>query len=135
LPIMLTEVSRGRISISDYVRIASVNPAKVWRLYPRKGTIRLGSDADIVVVDLAAVAKIDQEKLHSKSKVSAWHGRDVKGLPIYTLVRGKVIVANGELVGERGWGRYVSQTPAVPTPRNEHLALFDASFHKSASPN
>lgn len=133
LPIMLTEVSRGRITISDYVRLASVNPAKIWRLYPRKGTIRIGSDADIVIVDLAATDKIDQERLHSKSKVSAWHGKDVKGLPIYTLVRGRVIVANGELVGERGWGRHVTQTPARPTPRNEHLALFDAESRKPAT--
>jgi dihydroorotase len=125
LPIMLTEVANGRISVSDYVRIASINPAKVWRLYPRKGTIRIGSDADIVIVDLDATATINQEKLHSKSKVSAWHGKAVKGLPVYTLVRGKVVVANGELVGEPGWGRYVTQTPAKPAPRNQHFALFD----------
>jgi dihydroorotase len=132
LPIMLTEVLRGRITISQYVQIASVNPAKIWRLYPRKGTIRIGSDADIVIVDLNARDKIDQEKLHSKSKVSAWHGREVIGLPIYTLVRGKVIVANGELVGERGWGRYVNQTSPKPTPRNEHFALYNVGSSEGA---
>jgi dihydroorotase len=132
LPIMLTEVANGRISLCDYVRTASTNPAKVWRLYPRKGVIRIGSDADIVIVDLARAGTIDQSKLHSKSKVSAWHGRQVKGMPIYTLVRGKVIVANDELVGEPGWGRYVTQTPGKPAPRNEHLALFDVGSPEAA---
>jgi dihydroorotase len=117
LPLMLTEVARGRLTLTDYVRIASVNPAKLWRLYPRKGTIRVGSDADIVVVDLNLTGTIDQEQLHSKSRISSWHGREVRGLPVCTMVRGKVIVQDGVLRGAPGWGEYVSQTPAEPSPR------------------
>jgi dihydroorotase len=118
MPLMLTEVSRGRLTLSEYVRAAATNPAKLWRLYPRKGTIQVGSDADLVIVDLEREAKIDQTKLHSKSKISSWHGRAVRGLPVTTMVRGKVVVRDGELRGEPGWGRYVTQTPPKPMPRH-----------------
>jgi dihydroorotase len=118
MPLMMTEVARGRLSLSEYVRAAASNPAKLWRLYPRKGTIQVGSDADLVIVDFEREARIDQAQLHSKSKVSSWHGRDVCGLPVCTLVRGKVVAREGELCGEPGWGKYVAQTPATPVPRN-----------------
>jgi dihydroorotase len=118
MPLMLTEVSRGRLTLSEYVRAAATNPAKLWRLYPRKGTIQVGSDADLVIVDLDREARIDQAKLHSKSKVSSWHGRTVRGLPVTTMVRGNVVVRDGELRGEPGWGRCVTQTPPKPTPRH-----------------
>ncbi|MSP31580.1 MAG: allantoinase AllB [Pseudolabrys sp.] len=123
VPLMLTEVTRGRLSISEYVRIAATNPAKVWRLYPQKGVIQPGSDADITIVDLTAPFEVDQEKLHSKNKISAWHRWSGRGVPLYTLVRGKIVVENGKLVGEPGWGRYVHQTPTIPTPRNVLLSL------------
>jgi allantoinase len=119
MPLMLTEVWRGRLTLSEYVRAVAINPAKLWRLYPRKGTIRVGSDADIVIADPDREAEIDQTKLHSKSKISSWHGRAVRGLPVCTLVRGKVVVRDGELRGEPGWGRYVTQTPPEPAPRNK----------------
>lgn len=118
MPLMLTEVSRGRMTLSDYVRLSAVNPAKLWRLYPRKGTLRVGSDADIAIVDLDLAICIDQEKLHSKSKISPWHGRAVRGSPVCTMVRGKVIVSDGAVCGEPGWGAYVTQTPPRPAPRN-----------------
>jgi len=118
MPLMLTEVMRGRLTLSDYVRLAAVNPAKLWRLYPKKGTIRIGSDADLVVVDLDRTEVIDQERLHSKSRISSWHGREVRGVPVCTLVRGRVVVQDGVLRGEPGWGEYVSQTPPEPSPRN-----------------
>jgi len=118
MSLMLTEVSRGRLTLSDYVRLSAVNPAKLWRLYPRKGTIRVGSDADIVIVDLDRAGTIDQEKLHSKSRISSWHGREVRGQPVCTLVRGRVVVRDGALRTEPGWGQYVVQTPPQPAPRN-----------------
>jgi dihydroorotase len=118
MSLMLTEVSRGRLTLSDYVRLSAVNPAKLWRLYPRKGTIRVGSDADIVIVDLDRAGTIDQEKLHSKSRISSWHGREVRGQPVCTLVRGKVVVRDGALQAEPGWGQYVVQIPPQPAPRN-----------------
>jgi dihydroorotase len=123
MTLMLTEVANGRLTLSDYVRLSAINPAKLWRLYPRKGTIAIGSDADIAIVDLDRSGRIDQEKLHSKSRISPWHGREVRGMPVCTIVRGKVAVRDGKVLGAPGWGAYVAQTPAKPSPRLRPLDL------------
>jgi dihydroorotase (multifunctional complex type) len=99
LPLMLTEVNRGRLTIEQYVRLVSENPARVWGIYPRKGAIRIGSDADFVLVDLKADGKIEASKLHNKNTLTPYEGRLVKGLPRYTILRGKIIMAEGELTG------------------------------------
>jgi dihydroorotase len=118
MPIMLTEVNRGRMTISDYVRWSAVNPAKAWGIFPRKGIVQVGSDADLVVVDLGRESVIDQEALHSRSRISPWHGRTIIGQPRHTVVRGRVVVRDGELVGDAGWGRPVRQSMAPARPRN-----------------
>ena len=118
VPLMLTEVNGGRMTINDYVRWSSFNPAKAWGLYPRKGALQVGSDADIVIIDMDRATTIDQERLHSKSLISPWHGRDVRGLPLYTIVRGRVVARDGELVGEPGWGRHAPQEMPPAAPRN-----------------
>jgi dihydroorotase len=118
MPLMLTEVASGRATISDYVRWSAVNPAKVWGLFPRKGVIQVGADADIVLVDLARRWTLDDSKLQSRSKISPWNGRDVCGLPIHTLVRGRFAMKNRTLMPDtKGWGRSVhviqEMSPAV----------------------
>jgi dihydroorotase len=118
MPLMLTEVNRGRMTIMDYVRWACVNPAKAWGLYPTKGVIQPGADADIVLVDLAAERALDQGALFSKSKISPWHGRRVKGLPVLTMVRGRIVMRDGRLVGQPGWGQPARQSMPPPRPRN-----------------
>jgi dihydroorotase len=123
MTLMLTEVADGRLTLSDYVRLAATSPAKLWRLYPRKGTIAVGSDADIAIVDLDRSGRIDQQKLHSKNRISPWNGRKVRGMPVCTIVRGKVVVRDGKAIGEPGWGAYVEQTPAKPSPRRNRLDL------------
>ena len=115
MPLMLTEVAQGQLTIADYVRLSATKPAQIWGLYPRKGTIQVGSDADIVIVDLDAATRIEQGKLHSKTKITAWHGRRVQGLPTCTLVRGKIVVRDGQLLADKGWGRYVKQTRGLAT--------------------
>jgi dihydroorotase len=118
MPLMLTEVNRGRLTIMDYVRWASANPAKAWGLYPIKGVIQPGADADIVLVDLAAERAIDQGSLFTKSKITPWHGRRVKGLPVLTMVRGKVVMRDGRIVAAPGWGKPARQSMPPPRPRN-----------------
>ena len=113
LSLMLTEVGRGRLTLERLVALCAANPAKVWDLYPKKGVLQVGSDADIVIVDMQRSAVIDQAKLHSKQKISGWHGRAVKGLPVRTIVRGRTVMRDGNLIGERGWGRAVKQVPAA----------------------
>jgi dihydroorotase len=118
MPLMLTEVNRGRMSISDYVRWACVNPAKAWGFFPRKGVIQPGADADVVLVDIGRQWSIDQSQLFSKSKISPWHGRRVQGAPVLTLVRGKVVMQGGRIAAEPGWGKPAPQKMPPPAPRH-----------------
>jgi dihydroorotase len=98
--LMLTQVNEGRLSINSYVKLASENPARLFNLYPRKGTIQVGSDADFTIVDMEREGVIQSEKLHSKTKITPFDGWRVKGLPIYTIVRGRIVMKDGEVIGK-----------------------------------
>jgi dihydroorotase len=118
MPLMLSEANAGRYGICDYVRWSAASPAKIFGLYPRKGVIQPGSEADIAVVDLGKEWAIDDSKLKSRSKITPWNGKRVKGLPVHTLVRGRFVMKNRALVGEtRGWGRSVHPIQQMPPPR------------------
>jgi dihydroorotase len=132
MPLMLTEVNAGRIGICDYVRWSAANPAKIWGLYPRKGAIQVGADADIAIVDLARASVVDDAKLQSRSKITPWHGRRMRGLPIHTLVRGHFVMKDRALIADtRGFGRSVHtvQRMPQPDPKNVELAM-DAIVHQ-----
>ena len=117
MPLMLTAVNEGRMSISDYVLLSAANPAKIWGLYPRKGVIQPGADADIAIVDLARGWTIEDAKLQSRSKITPWNGVRVKGLPIHTLVRGRFVMRDRALISEtKGWGRSVHAIQRMPPP-------------------
>ena len=117
MPAMLTAVNEGRLSICDYVRISSFNPARHWGLYPRKGAIQPGSDADLALIDLTRAWSIDDSKIQSRSKISPWHGRAVKGLPIHTIVRGRFVMRDRGLMADtRGHGRSVHAIQQMPVP-------------------
>jgi dihydroorotase len=121
MPLMLTEANAGRFSISDYVRWSAFNPAKIWGLYPRKGAIQPGTEADIALVDLDREWSIDDAKLQSLSKITPFHGRRMKGLPVHTLVRGRFIMKNRTLMpGTRGFGRSVHAIQNLPPPALEN---------------
>jgi dihydroorotase len=105
----------------DYVKLSAASPAKVWGLYPRKGVIAPGAEADIAVVDLAREMALDDATLQSRAKITPWHGRKVKGVPIHTLVRGRFVMRDRQLMdGTRGHGRSVHTIQQMPaaTPRN-----------------
>jgi len=122
MPLMLTEVNRGRMSVCDYVRWSAANPAKVWGLYPCKGALQVGSDADIAIVDLARTSVVEDAKLQSRSKITPWNGRPMKGLPIHTLVRGRWVMKDRTLVeGTQGWGRSVHAIQHMPRPRPNNV--------------
>jgi dihydroorotase len=121
MPLMLTEINRGRATIQDYVRWSAESPAKIWGLYPRKGAITVGSDADIAIVDLNRTWTIDDASIQSRSKVSPWHGRQATALPIHTIVRGRFVMRDRILQeNARGFGRSVHAIQQMPpsTPRN-----------------
>jgi allantoinase len=122
LPLMLTEVNRGRLTLERLVALCSTNPAKVWDIYPKKGTLAVGSDGDLVLVDMARQATIDQAKLHSKQRISGWHGRRVHGQPVRTIVRGRTVMRSGELVGPAGWGCPVNEASPHFLPQRASAA-------------
>src|SRR5262249_23763350 len=101
-------VSAGRISLERAVEIVSTKPAKLFGLYPRKGSIRVGADADIVAVDLNKEHTISDEEVLSKCGWTPYAGRKVRGLPVHTLVRGQFVFENGRVVGEPGYGQQAS---------------------------
>ncbi|MDR0302955.1 MAG: dihydroorotase family protein [Treponema sp.] len=108
VPLFLNEVNKGRLSINDFVRIASEAPAKIWSLYPKKGNLAAGADADFTVVDMNKKKKISAAESHSKSKTSAYDGMEVQGVPIATIIRGRFVMKDGELTGTKGFGKLVS---------------------------
>ncbi len=117
MPLMLTAVNEGRLSLTDYVRLSAANPAKTWGLYPRKGALQPGADADLAIVDLLRAHTIDDAALQSRSKITPWHGRRVKGLPLHTLVRGRFVMKDRALAdGVNGWGRSVHTIQEMPAP-------------------
>ena len=108
LPIMFSEgVSKGRISVNRMVAITSANPAKLFGLYPRKGTIEPGSDADIVVIDPDLKKVITLPDLHSNCDYTVWEGWELLGYPVLTIARGKVVMENGRFTGSRGAGEFL----------------------------
>jgi dihydroorotase len=117
MPLMLTEVNRGRATIRDYVRWSAENPAKHWGLYPRKGTLTVGSDADIAIVDMSRPWTIDDARIQSRSKISPWQGWQCTALPVHTIVRGRFVMKD-RLLDEsaRGTGRSVHAIQRMPTP-------------------
>jgi dihydroorotase len=122
MPLMLTEIHHGRFSICDYVRWSAANPAKVWGLYPRKGVIQPGADADLAIVDLARVGIVDDAKLQSRSKITPWNGRPLKGLPLHTLVRGRFVMRDRSLMTDtRGFGRSVHAIQQMPRPAPKNI--------------
>src|SRR6202453_1257535 len=126
MPLMLTEVNRGRATLEDYVRWSAENPAKVWGLYPRKGTLTVGSDADIAIVDINREWTIDDALIQSRAKISPWQGRKATALPIHTLVRGRFVMKDRVLQeNARGSGRSVHAIQQMPaaTPRNTDTTM------------
>jgi len=102
-------VRAGRISLNRMVELLATNPAKLFGLYPRKGTIAVGSDADIVVFDPEKTTTISAKTHHSKVDYTLYEGTQVTGSPELVLLRGHVLVENGDLVATPGIGRFVAR--------------------------
>lgn len=109
--IMLDCVNRGRTSLSEVVRVMCENPAKMEGLYPKKGAILPGADADICILDMNHEETIQNENVVSKCKWSPYDGYTLKGAPETVLCRGHVVVDHYKVVGEPGFGRFVKRLP------------------------
>jgi dihydropyrimidinase len=104
-------VSTGRLTMNEFVAVTSTNAAQIFNVYPRKGSVSVGADADIVVWDPEASKRISAKTHFQKVDYNIFEGMTVKGCASHTLSQGKVLYADGKLDVERGAGRYVHRPP------------------------
>src|SRR5437763_14742892 len=110
LPVVFDEmVSRGRFDVSKFVEWTSTNPAKIYGLYPRKGTLAIGSDADIAIWDPKKSVTFSDGTVKDKAGYTQWKGRIVKGWPTTVLLRGEVLVENEKLRAKAGSGQFLAR--------------------------
>jgi dihydropyrimidinase len=110
LPILFSEgVKKGRISLNDFVAFTATNHAKTYGLYPRKGTIAVGADADLAIWDPDRKVTLSQSLLHHGADYTPYEGFEVTGWPVSTMVRGRFVVRDEALVGTKGDGAYVAR--------------------------
>lgn len=117
LPVLLDGVCHGRLTLGQVAEVCSLNTARIFGLYPRKGTLEVGSDADLAIVDLDHTRTVTADRLRSRSDFSIYEGQSLTGWPTLTMVGGRVAMSDGEIVAPRGTGRYLPRGPAAaPAP-------------------
>ena len=102
-------VNTGRLTPSEFVAVTSANAAKLFNIYPQKGSVSVGADADIVVWDPTGSKTLSAKTQFSKGDFNVFEGRTVKGIPSHTLSQGKLVYVQGDLRAERGAGRYIKR--------------------------
>jgi dihydropyrimidinase len=108
LPMLFSAgVRTGRLSLQRFIALTSANPARLFGLYPRKGTIAVGSDADLVVLDPQLRRTVDGRSMRSRSGYSAYDGREIYGWPRFTVSRGEVVLADGQVTAAPGRGQWL----------------------------
>ena len=100
-------VNHNRISLNKLVEVLCHNPAKIFGMYPNKGTLIIGTDADIVIFDPNKKVRLGTDTLHMGSDYSPYEGIEVQGYPSTTILRGNIIVENGQFLGEKGFGQFI----------------------------
>ena len=106
MPVVWTlGVNTGRITLPRFVELFTENPAKIFGLYPRKGALQVGSDADLVIWDPAKRHVVDEE--HGLSDLGTFRGMDLLGMPVLTMVRGQIVVEDGKLIGKPGKALFI----------------------------
>jgi dihydropyrimidinase len=103
-------VQQGRMSVNRFVEVVATEPARIMGLYPQKGTIAVGSDADIVVLDPNRTWTVHHEDLHMSADYSCWDGWELHGKVVTTILRGSVLVHDGRFVGSKGGGRFLARS-------------------------
>ncbi len=112
VPLIFSEgVGKGRLSLERFVEVCATAPARLHGLYPRKGTIAVGTDADLVIYDPNREVTLSHNTLHQQVDYCPYEGQLVRGYPRTVLLRGQVIVQDGEFVGQKGFGRFVPGKP------------------------
>ena len=114
-------VNSGKLTPSEFVRVTSTNAAQIFNMYPRKGIVAVGADADLVVWDPAGSRTISAATQFAKGGFNVFEGRTVRGIPSHTLAAGKVVFEKGELRAVEGAGRHIDR-PAFVTPATTKFA-------------
>ncbi|OQB25173.1 MAG: L-hydantoinase [Firmicutes bacterium ADurb.Bin182] len=105
-PVLIDAVSKGKLTYNKLSEVMSANPAKLFGLYPRKGSLNIGSDADMVIIDPSAKYTFDQANMHSRIKLSPYHGMTFSGRIVQTVLRGMTVAKDGRLVSGPA-GRFI----------------------------
>ncbi|MCD6310008.1 MAG: dihydropyrimidinase [Candidatus Eremiobacteraeota bacterium] len=116
-------VLRGRFDFQHLVAIHSYNPAVIFGMYPRKGTIAVGSDADLVIFDPEKEYTMSYKTLHMNVNYSPYEGKKIKGMPVITISRGEVIYENGEFTGKPGHGKFLERHLPEALPVNSEPVM------------
>jgi dihydropyrimidinase len=115
LPMLYSEgVGGGRFAIERLVELICANPAKIFGLYPRKGVIAVGSDADLVLLDPEAEITVRSDQMHSRADYDPFEGWKVRGWPVTTVLRGQVIAKDRKVTAEPGRGEFLRRAPHDP---------------------
>ncbi|MCH8206690.1 MAG: amidohydrolase family protein [Chloroflexi bacterium] len=123
LPVVYEEgVNRGRITLCRLVQVMCENPAKIFGLYPRKGCLQAGSDADIVLFDPSLRHTLSAEAQHCKSDFTMFEGKEVLGKPVFSMQRGEIVIEDGELRRPAGRARFL--------PGNSEQAAYAPNGHR-----
>lgn len=110
IPLLITYgVRKGLISMERFVQTVSENPARAFGLYPKKGSVSVGADADLAVLDIKKRITMKAENLHSKSDFTPYEGWEVTGLPVATIVRGQVVMQEGQITAKVGYGKFTER--------------------------
>ncbi|BDH45545.1 D-phenylhydantoinase [Salmonella enterica subsp. enterica serovar Choleraesuis] len=104
-------VMTGRISPQRFVALTSANPAKLFGLWPRKGNLNLGSDADLVLFNPQLTQTLRHRDMHDNADYSPYEGFICRGVPVMTLSRGQIVWRNGQFLGQRGYGQFIHRKP------------------------
>jgi len=119
VPLLFSEgVGKGRLSLQQLVRTCATDPARLFGLYPRKGTIAVGSDADLVIYDPHKEVTLSATALHQRVDYTPYEGRVVRGYPRTVLLRGQMIVDDAQFVGHVGQGQFIPAKPSSPSSRS-----------------
>lgn len=107
IPLVLNAVNEGRLSLEDVARLCALAPAKRFGVHPRKGAISVGADADFTIVDMDKPNVFRREDMATRAGHTSWEGMQTRGMPVRTIVRGRTVMRDGEIVAKPGTGRFV----------------------------
>lgn len=109
IPLMFSAAKEGRLTLERFVSLCCANPARLFGLYPKKGVIAVGSDADIVIIDPDVRTTLTKDMLHENCDYTPYEGIKLNGYPVVTISRGEVIVQDGSFTGKKGRGRFLKR--------------------------